>query len=264
VRVPRKPNRGEVILQWARDLTDYVRRNTVNEGPDIIPEVRSAGTNLRLRKKFNPSLPPQPTPFFVLPTSPPDGDSGDGWLKVAMYSMLLGKPDGSADPTAKITITGLDDGTSDSAFQLAIADDPRQYVWLDVDVSHIQDDTPTISATIANGHTWNSAGDDFWPEPVQFNSDDGTPDGDGVPDSGLIQTDLFVPIAWTFDKNDNPWDPYLPPGIDLTQPDEESGSGGIRLVQNLNSHLRLYRDCYKGNQVLMAMPWHAPWDAVDS
>lgn len=240
---PKTPQRGEDILPWARELSNFVRQLIGRESADMVPTVTSVGTSWRLRKRARTAdaIAPQ-APFYVVPADPPDGEGGDGWVKVLPTGTVIA----SIDPTNNVAITGLD-----SAVQLNLDDTAEQYVWIQVDVSPLFDSPPGLATgKVDSGADWNGDSGDFFPVPVEFNTDDGTPEGSGgTPPDDLQQITVYWPLARTYDVRDNPFPGLELPGAMLTE--------HVKLVNIGNHNLRLFStECYKGKGVTLLTPWH--------
>lgn len=171
-----------------------------------------------------------------IPVGHPDTDV---WVFINPNSTLLN----SLDPTDRIVPDGLG---LDNKFQLNFAETSEQYIWIAV---VIPDDDVLPEAHKGAGADWNGPDGDFFPFPVEFDTDDGTSGGsDNSAPANRRQITLYFPIARTYDITDNPTAPDVPDGIMLTDK--------IKLVQVCKTPMRLYLDCFAGVSVRAAMPWH--------
>lgn len=200
---PRTPESGEDILDWAREITQYVRQLAPRDGPDILALLTSTGAQHRLRKKPPVVYPQQPGPWAVI-YSPPDDDAdpanpGIGWVQVSLDSWLTQSvipaesytlPTGGGTVANKITITGLG-----APIQLALG----KRIWLEINLSPIYAGTPgPPTASIQHGTQWGAGdGDNFWPIPVDYNTDDGTYLGStGTQPDGTVQETIYVELGY--------------------------------------------------------------------
>lgn len=218
-----------------RALRDFFRFNP----KDFFVQASPTGFLVRLANKSSFST---VGIYEVVQVKPPSGHAGEnGWVKVVPTGTVLA----SLDPTDNIEITGLD-----TPFQLDIDSDPQQYVYIYIDVSSVYNgDIPgPITGQIGNGKDWNGESGDFFPLPYEFDTDDGTIGGSSDDAPTPLQISLYIPLARTFAKGDNPLDPIDPNGFMLT-PD-------VKLSQISNTNYRLYQECVEGKPVSLAMPWH--------
>jgi hypothetical protein len=234
------PEAGHEILPWAKHTARSTRQNVFRPSKDIIPVTGTTGTSFVLRRPKPQSAAPITGPWSVYP-SPPGRDAdpedpGNGWVQVSLNSWLLASDDYSApEADDRLEVTGLG-----SPLFLDVDSHARQIIWCDVELP--SGESPT--ASIDSGADWNGGGLDVYPSRFEFDTDDGKPD----PDNLAPQTDLYIPLAYTYDITDNPWgDDFNLPGIMLTPT--------IILVQLVTTHLRLFQDCYQGNTVVDAIPW---------
>lgn len=245
---PADPQAGDDILAWAIEVAAFLRAINPQSGPDVWPQVTTTGTHylLKRRRAAGETAAAAPSyPFQVKRgVAPEEEEDKVGWVKVHLHSMLMR----DVDPTSKITITGLDE-----SFQMK---EPWHRIWLEINLTGLYEDPATsITATIGHGADWNGDGKDFFPTPVEYNTDDGTFSGStGTPPSNTHQTKCFVPIAYTVPTDA---DPFL-----------LAGTGGIgfqtapnvTLIQQLSTHLIIGRTCFGGDpSAYYALPFHAPF-----
>lgn len=167
-------------------------------------------------------------PWKCIAATPPEGESGPGWVKVHLHSMVRKIYE---DPVSKVTVTGLD-----SAFKL---DGPKKHVWLKGDVLAMADDAEAEPVlTIENGAVWGGK----FPSLIEWNTDDGSLHGStGTRPEGhvLKQKAFYVPIAYTVNGEADPFTPLAKnTGLDL--------GGGTFLVQQARNHLVIGTGCIGG------------------
>jgi hypothetical protein len=174
-------------------------------------------------------------PFQVVPGEAGEG-GGDGWVKVILNSWLLENP----NPTSKITITKLD-----TSMQLA-ADDR---IWLEISLEATYNKPPgPITAKIARGRKWGDGAANFYPLPVQYNTDDGTRLGSsGKPPANTQQTLIFIPIGYATTAAKDPFK-LVENGYALSIGDD------LYFIQQLVTHLMMGSTCIDGGEVQFALP----------
>lgn len=215
-----------------RVLHDFFRFNPKDFYVRASPTGFLVGIN-KVASDFTPS-----TPWLVSPVSPPKGqEKTHGWVSVENYSTICQ----TLDPSSDIDVTGLN-----SPVQMDIDTQPRQMIWADIDLTPLQvKPTPgPATGSIKTGNTWNVVTSgmplDIFPSIFQFNTDNGTPEGSGMgdPPPNLQQTHLIIPLAYTYDPDDNPWGTFEPESVTMTTADST-----VELVQVCFNHMRLANDC---------------------
>lgn len=234
---PKIPDRFiPVVRDYLAELRKWLMGQRVVEGLNVsITDAGGGGKKITSKAGGGPGA-GMAVPFYVLPTSPPTGQTGDNWVKVELYSHLLK----SIKPTDKVTITGLD-----SAFRLNV----DEFVWLTVDIqpTYLFPKQPP-TATIEHGPKWNPSSGIF-PDPILWDTDDGTPTGSDPANTPVNrkQTYFFVPLARTIE-----------PESEAAEPGGVLLGDDIKLIQCWTSHLLIARSCYLGDEVSYVIPF-GPW-----